>query len=336
MRTRTAGAVVDAALLMALSLLPLLIGAAVAATRSPVGVLNATVYVLDATPFPPPQPNGYAVQLGNATVDAAGALAVVAGWLIAGRTPAAASSFEPAVLEYNGLSGPFSERCEVQNPVLTTVNWRCEQRSIVTNCNCSVYPVGRALFRAGAMRRNCACRRMMELAVGVRASTGPGKLAVREFSTPAPGLCAKGQNASEPCTWRLLPSAGESNAIGAACAQRGLSKLLRGQANVSLALERALAAAGSATALWSAATSACAAAAVPRAQLPVGGSAVNTGVSIVKAYRLTPVHLQHALTNMDSADTNGDIFFGAFEAQFQYLDPRTIDSLSNSLLLILK
>ena len=292
--------------------------AATAAVPEPVGVLNATVFVLDAGVGISGTPargagDAYSVQLGAATLDAAGALAVVAGWLIAGSEPPAPSFFTPAVLEYNGLAGTFSEHCEVLNPADDTVSWRCEQQGIVTNCNCSVYPAGHGLFRAGAMRRNCACRRMMELAVGVRHSRGPGGLATREFSTPAPGRCAG--KAGQPCTWRL-PSSGKG--IAAACARRGLAQLLPPDGNVSLALERALAAAGSASALWGAAVSACAAAApAPGAPLPVGGAAVNTGVRTVGAFRLTPAHLKQALANMDSADLYGDLFFGVFEAQFQ-------------------
>ena len=296
-------------------------------TRLPRGIFNATVYVLDGMPaytytthllpghHPGTPPIEYSVQLGNTTVNAAGAVAVLAGWLMNASTPPEGSTFSAAALEYNGLAGPFSERCEVQNPAGTTTNWRCEQQGIVTNCNCSVYPAGHELFRAGSMREHCACRRMLELAVGVRQSIGPGQLVVREFSTPAPGRCGATASPNDPCTWRLW-SVGRR--ISAGCAQNGLSKLLQAQRapNIPVALERALVGAGSATALWNAATASCSAA-TPHTSLPVGGSAVNTGVRTVTAYRMTPAHLQQALADMDSADLRGDLFFGAFEAQFQ-------------------
>lgn len=288
----------------------------------------------------------YATQLGSFTADYPATITMIAASLVdQNRSFTDGQTFIPLTLEYNALEGVYSKECTIDNSNSTSVTWTCSNDNMITQCDCAVYK--KPLFPAASMRENCACRRLMEFAIGsapVQPTSGDtnmnGVYSGALYSTPFPGRChGSNPTLSSVCTWRIVSVS--ATAFNATCMSDALKNTVTdpstnkscvlscGGSNTQCfqdclrrSLVHILGTANGSKILFAkmSASAECETTQFPHRQPfepDPWSSRVNSGVVNTSLFRLTPLGFGTSLDNVNSGVGYGDIFFGVAEAQFQ-------------------
>eukprot|EP01050_Picozoa_sp_SAG11_P012382 SAG11_NODE_1372_length_5095_cov_15.640312_1_plen_677_part_00 len=252
--------------------------------------------------------------------------ALGAASLLAEEPHDASSLTQQLTVEVNTLWAPFATECTLSNSSQITASWTCTQPAVrgsasaqdSVTCDCDQHSM---MYPLATFQQQCACHRMLELAVGrldlnrsaasmlandsVRSARKAlrGSLGGFRYSLPPLGHCDAGSDT--PCTWRIIsagPSANTSCLIAALKNASGRTATetawLAGFANGSE----------------------CASTRAVAERSPAGD--LMAGAAIVDLYRLAPASLAVDLVNANSGDLAGDVFFGVMEAQLQCYELR--------------